>query len=108
MTEIIIVSEGQFCRQLEVAAGETKDMVLLVYPGVSCDIKLDVRLVGEGAEANIYGAYVCGADERVKIAVDMHHEVPDAHPGLSDSRLLELAESQQQVAWSEKQAEAEQ
>ena len=39
---------------------------------------------------------------------DMHHEVPDAHPGLSDSRLLELAESQQQVAWSEKQAEAEQ
>ncbi len=76
MTEIIIVSEGQLCRQLEVAAGETKDMVLLVYPGVSCDIKLDVRLVGEGAEANIYGAYVCGADERVKIAVDMHHEVP--------------------------------
>lgn len=76
MTEIVIVSEGQFCRQLEVAAGETKDMVLLVYPGVSCDIKLDVRLVGESAEANIYGAYVCGADERVKIAVDMHHEVP--------------------------------
>ena len=36
------------------------------------------------------------------------HEVPDAHPGLSDSRLLELAESHQQVAWSEKQAEAEQ
>ena len=76
MTEIIIVSEGQFCRQLEVAAGETKDMVLLVYPGVSCDINLDVRLVGEGAEANIYGTYVCGSDEKVKIAVDMHHEVP--------------------------------
>ena len=76
MTEIIIVSEGQFCRQFEVAAGETKDMVLLVYPGVSCDIDLDVRLVGEGAEANIYGTYVCGSDEKVKIAVDMHHEVP--------------------------------
>ena len=76
MTEIIIVSEGQFCRQLEVAAGETKDMVLLVYPGVSCDIDLDVRLVGDGAEANIYGTYVCGSDEKVKIAVDMHHEVP--------------------------------
>ena len=76
MTEIIIVSEGQFCRQLEVAAGETKDMVLLVYPGVSCDINIDVRLVGEGAEANIYGTYVCGSDEKVKIAVDMHHEVP--------------------------------
>lgn len=52
------------------------NIVVLVYPGVSCDVKMDVRLVGEGAEANIYGAYVCGADERVKIAVDMHHEVP--------------------------------
>ena len=52
------------------------DMVLLVMPGVSCDIKLDVKLAGEGAEANIYGAYVCGGDEKVKIAVDMHHDLP--------------------------------
>ena len=52
------------------------DMVLLVMPGVSCDIKLDVKLAGEGAEANIYGAYVCGGEEKVKIAVDMHHDLP--------------------------------
>ena len=52
------------------------DMVLLVLPGVSCDVKLDVRLAGEGAEANIYGAYVCGGDEKVKISVDMHHDLP--------------------------------
>ena len=52
------------------------DMVLLVMPGVSCDVKLDVRLAGEGAEANIYGAYVCCSQERVKISVDMHHELP--------------------------------
>ena len=52
------------------------DVVVLIMPGVSCDMKLDVTLSGEGAEANIYGAYVCGADERVKIAVDMHHDVP--------------------------------
>ena len=52
------------------------DMVLLVMPGVSCDVKLDVKLAGEGAEANIYGAYVCGGDERVKISVDMHHALP--------------------------------
>ena len=52
------------------------DMVLLVMPGVSCDIKLDVKLAGEGAEANIYEAYVCGGDERVKISVDMHHDLP--------------------------------
>ena len=52
------------------------DVVVLIMPGVSCDMKLDVALSSEGAEANIYGAYVCGADERVKIAVDMHHDVP--------------------------------
>ena len=76
MTEVIIVSQGQFARDIEVQAGQRKDMVLLVYPGVSCDIRLDVTLSGEGAEANIYGAYVCGGDERVKIAVDMHHDLP--------------------------------
>ena len=76
MTEVIIVSQGQIIRNIEVQSGQRKDMVLLVYPGVSCDVKLDVRLAGEGAEANIYGAYVCGGEEKVKIAVDMHHDLP--------------------------------
>ena len=52
------------------------DMVLLVMPGVSCDVKLDVKLAGEGAEANIYGAYLCSGEEKVKIAVEMNHKVP--------------------------------
>ena len=76
MTEVIIVSDGQLIRNMEVQSGQRADMVLLVLPGVSCDVKLDVRLAGEGAEANIYGAYVCGGEERVKISVDMHHDFP--------------------------------
>ena len=52
------------------------DVVVIIMPGASCDIKLDVTLAGEGAEANIYGAYVCGSQERVKISVDMHHDLP--------------------------------
>lgn len=75
MTEVIIVSDGQLTRKMEVMSGQRADMVLLVLPGVSCDVKLDVRLAGEGAEANIYGAYVCGGDEKVKISVDMHHDL---------------------------------
>ncbi len=51
------------------------EIIIVVMPGMNCDIKLDVRLAGEGAEANIYGAYVCGGDEKIKIAVDMHHDV---------------------------------
>ena len=52
------------------------EVVVLAMPGVSCDLKMDVRLSGEGAEANIFGAYVCGAQENVRIAVDMHHDLP--------------------------------
>lgn len=76
MVEVIIVSEGGFRRDVNVEAGQRNDMVLVVMPGVSCDVSLDVTLSGEGAEANIYGAYVCGGEEKVKIAVDMHHDVP--------------------------------
>ena len=76
MTEVIFVQDGQLTRSIEVQSGEKTEMILFVLPGVSCDIKLDVRLAGEGAEANIYGAYVCGGEERVKIAVDMHHDLP--------------------------------
>ena len=76
MAEVIIVSEGGFRRDVNVEAGQRNDMVLVVMPGVSCDVSLDVTLSGEGAEANIYGAYVCGGEEKVRIAVDMHHDVP--------------------------------
>lgn len=76
MTEVIVVSEGNLARSIEVQPGQRKDMVLLILPGVSCDLKMDVTLAGEGAEANIYGAYVCGSDEKVRIAVDMHHDHP--------------------------------
>lgn len=76
MTEVIIVQEGQLLRSMDVPAGARKDMVLVVCPGVSCDVKLDVALSGEGAEANVYGVYVCGGDEKVNISVDMRHNVP--------------------------------
>lgn len=76
MTEVVILSGGQVTRNIEVQSGQRKDLVFLMYPGVNCDVKLDVILAGEGAEANIYGAYVCGGDERVKFAVDMHHNLP--------------------------------
>ncbi len=76
MTEVIIVSDGLLERKIDVQAGQRTDLVLLVYPGVSCEVKMDVRLLGEGAEANLYGVYVCGDSEKVRISVEMHHDVP--------------------------------
>lgn len=84
MTEVIIVPEGQLIRNIEVQSGHRTEMVLLVYPGTSCDVKIDVRLDGEGAEANVYGVYVCGGDEKVRISVDMHHD----HPHCSSRQLF--------------------
>jgi Fe-S cluster assembly protein SufD len=66
----------QMTQTIVVEKDAKADIVILIMPGVSCDIKLDVTLAGEGAEANIYGAYVCGGAENVKIAVDMHHDLP--------------------------------
>ena len=63
-------------QQIVVEGDARVDVVVLVFPGVSADVKLDVHLVGEGAEANVYGAYVCGGEEKVRIAVDMYHDLP--------------------------------
>ena len=87
--ETMLITAGEFVHKVYVYGGIAEvprnivvercarvDVVVLILPGVSCDLHMNVELKGEGAEANVYGAYVCGADERVKIAVDMHHDVP--------------------------------
>ena len=68
--------QSEIPQQIVVEGNARADVILLIFPGISADIKLDVHLVGEGAEANVYGAYVCGGEEKVKIAVDMYHDEP--------------------------------
>lgn len=90
--EKLIVNAGQVINQLWIYTGADnatkipqelilkKDaragIVVVVMPGVSLDLDLDVVLAEEGAQAEIYGAYLCGFDEKVNIKVDMHHDVP--------------------------------
>ena len=79
MTKVIIInqeSDGQLLQNLVVERDVSETVLVVVMPGVSVDLKFDVELVGEGAEANLYGAYICAGQEKVKIAVDMHHKVP--------------------------------
>ena len=79
MTKIIIInqeSDGQLLQNLVVGRDASETVIVVVMPGVSVDLKFNVELVGEGAEANLYGAYICAGQEKVKIAVDMHHKVP--------------------------------
>lgn len=87
--ETMLITAGEFVHKVYVYGGIAEvprnivvercarvDVVVLILPGVSCDLHMNVELKGEGAEANVYGAYVCGADERVNVSVDMHHDVP--------------------------------
>ena len=73
----VYVIDGTGPAQSVVVERDAKyEIVVLIMPGVSCDMKMDVRLAGEGDEAKVYGAYVCGGTEKVVISVDMHHDVP--------------------------------
>ena len=79
MTKVIIINneiEGQLLQNIVVDRDASETIIVVVMPGVSADLRFNVELIGEGAEANIYGAYICAGQEKVKIAVDMHHKVP--------------------------------
>lgn len=69
-------AESSVPQSVVVERSASVNIVVIVMPGVDCDVRMNVELVGEGAEANIYGTYVCGGEEKVKIAVDMHHKMP--------------------------------
>ena len=56
-----------------VGAGEKLELTFVVLPGESRDIDVVIDLVGEGAEVDLKGLYLCGGDERVNIRVLMHH-----------------------------------
>ena len=59
-----------------VKAGEKLSLTFVVLPGESRDIDVSVDLVGEGAEVDIKGLYLCGGDEQVNFRLLMHHRVP--------------------------------
>ena len=58
-----------------VGVGEKLELTFVVLPGESRDIDVAIDLVGEGAEADLKGLYLCGGDERVNIRILVHHRV---------------------------------
>ena len=59
-----------------VQAGEKLVLTFVILPGESRDIDVAIDLVGEGAEVDIKGLYLCHADERVNFRILMHHRAP--------------------------------
>ena len=58
---------------ITLGAGESLQMVVIVPPGTSCDIPIEVNMDGEGATADLAGLYVCGSDEKVTLDVNVRH-----------------------------------
>ena len=74
--EVYVAGSRDIPQRIVLERDARADVVIAVMPGTSVDARIDVELIGEGAEANLYGAYVCGEAEKVKIAVDMQHDLP--------------------------------
>ena len=74
--EVYLAGSREIPQRIVLERDAKADVVIAVMPGTSVDARIEVELVGEGAEANLYGAYICAGQEKVKIAVDMHHKVP--------------------------------
>ena len=53
------------------------DIVIVVLPGISADVRIAVDIVGPHSEVNISGLYLCNADERLSIRTDLRHRVPE-------------------------------
>lgn len=72
---IYIIGKDEIPALLRVGEGESLSLTLVVLPGVSCDQALKVELCGEGASVDIGGLYLSDSDERVKLSVDLVHNV---------------------------------
>jgi Fe-S cluster assembly protein SufD len=57
------------------AADSHLDLSVIVLPGASSRVNLQVDMEGPGAEAYISGIYLCPGDERVSIRTDVNHKV---------------------------------
>ena len=73
MGKVYIIGKDAVPSRLTVGAGEQVDMTLVVLPGTSCKLDMDVDITGPDASVGISGLYVCGSDEKVAISVRLTH-----------------------------------
>lgn len=69
---------GQARQELsfEAKAGSRTDITLIILPGVSAEIAVNVDLTGEGASLRLAGLYICGSSEKVSVRTVVRHRSP--------------------------------
>lgn len=68
---------GTMPESLQLEAGASASVTLVVLPGVDTERHIRVDLNGRGASFSLNGIYVCGSEERVGISVEVRHNVPE-------------------------------
>ena len=63
--------------QIILEEGAYADICFFVMPGTSLDASITVQFVGEGAHLDLSAIYLCGGEEKVKIATNFYHRVPN-------------------------------
>ena len=96
--KVLVIRED--CKQdIRVIAegGSSTDITLVIMPGCSADISLDLDFTGEGAGARIAGLYICAGDERVKVSTTLRHRMPGC---TSDQLFTGIAGGESRIAFA--------
>lgn len=76
MDRVVVIGRDTVPSRLVLGEGEKLTLTLLVLPGVSCDILLDIEMNAPGAVLDLAGLYLCRGDEKVRISVNLRHNAP--------------------------------
>lgn len=76
MDKVITVGRDEVPSRISLGEGETLKMTLFIPEGVSADLSLEIDLDGKGGSLDLAGAYVCRGQEKVKLNVNVRHNVP--------------------------------
>ena len=72
-SEVYIIGRDAVPQFLRLDAGEARSMTLVVPPGTSARLGLEIDLCGPGASLDLAGVYLCNDAERVDLRVLVRH-----------------------------------
>lgn len=80
MRELVVLHRSEdslpfSCLTLE--EGAKADVCIVVLPGVSGELSISVDFIGQGAELNLSGVYLCGGNEKLNLRTEIRHRVPE-------------------------------
>lgn len=78
LSEVYVLSgtEKLPFRNIVVNASAKARVTVLILPGYENDAHIDVDIIGENADVNISGLYLCNSNEKLAIRTDIRHRKP--------------------------------